>query len=200
LSLTFFASDRDLAAVWRIVFETPGMKVLEHYSVPDQPNRWFESIDDIVVNLESPNPSLAAWFEPTGGRPRAEKIVFTADARTELRARGRTVLNSPALISIHRNGEQEGCLASTTISSWTEKGVRERSRYSEEFINEVDWRLFRSTVGRLERQIKKSAPARMRAYPVLQDAYSSFVNGDLKLWNWGEAISHPSPLVIGRAT
>ena len=115
MSLTFFATDIDLLEVWRRILSIPGMKVLEEYSVPDQPNRLFETVDAVADELQKPAPSLAAWFEPSGGQPRAEAIRFTPQVRAEIGARGRTILCSPALVKIHRHGEQAGCLASAQV-------------------------------------------------------------------------------------
>jgi len=192
----FFATDADIAQVWQWLFEVPGMKIFEDYSSPDKPNRWFNTWDEISDALDSESRwLLAAWPETAGGRPRVDKISFDADTQRKLGAKGRTALRSPATINVRRNNDQNGCLASASIACWTEKGARQRSILSEEFIDEVDWAKLRSIVSKIQRQVIKSSPAKLRSYPVMPDAYERFRAGEINLWNWGEACSYPSPLV-----
>lgn len=104
-------------------------------------------------------------------------------------------LLSPATISVNRNNDQMGCLASAKVACWTEKGARQRSAFSEEFLNEVDWKSLQSIVNKTQRLITSSSPAKMRSYPVMPDALQGFVRGEVKLWNWGESCAYPSPLI-----
>lgn len=196
MAFTFFATDADLAEVWRLLFMQPGMKVLEDYSRPDLPNRWFTEWSQVSDAIIHKSTSLAAWLEPAGGKPRLERITFIAEAQRKFGGKGRTVLASPALIKIGRNNDQNGCLASASISCWTEKGARQRSVFAPEFLDQVDWKRLRSSVAGIERLIRKSSPARMRSYPVMPNAFERFQNGEICLWNWGEACSYPSPLVV----
>lgn len=194
--MTFFATAADIAQFWRWLCDVPGMKVFEEYSIPGEANRWFDSWDQLSLHLEKGAGGLAAWPETVGGYPRAEAITFEPNTRRKLGAAGRTVLLSPALIRITRNNEQRGCLASASIGCWTEQGARQRSIFPEEFIDEVDWAALRSIVRKIQRQIERAAPAKLRAYPIMPDAFEKFEAGGLDLWNWGEACAHPSPLVI----
>ena len=196
MTATFFATDVDLAQVWHWLFDVPGMRIFEEYSVPDKANRWFDTWEEILAYLDGGDNSLAAWPSTVGGAPRVEQIRFTKDTQRKFGARGRTVLQSPATINVSRNNPQNGCLASASIVYWTEKGARQRSIFSEDFLDEVDWKQFRSIGSRIERLIAKSAPARMRSYPVMSDAFTRFGNGEIMLWNWGEPCAYPSPLIV----
>ena len=196
MTATFFATDADLAQVWHWLFDVPGMKIFEDYSVPDNPNRWFETWEEISDYLAQGGRSLAAWPATAGGKPRMDRITFDANTQRKTGAKGRTALLSPATIKVSRNNEQNGCLASASIGYWTEKGARQRSIYPSDFLDEVDWKQFRSTASRIERLIAKSAPAKMRSYPVMPDAFARYSNGEINLWNWGEPCTYPSPLVV----
>ncbi len=54
-------------------------------------------------------------------------VTFTAETQREFGAKERTFLESAALIHVHRNNEQMGCLANGHVSCWNEKGARQRS-------------------------------------------------------------------------
>jgi hypothetical protein len=195
MAFTFFGTDLDHAQIYGWLLAFPGMKIFEDYSFPDQTNRWFDSWDAISALTNLKHWPLAAWSETLGGRPRPQQVVFDASTQRKLGAKGRTVLHSPAMIKLGANNEQNGCLANSAISCWTEKGARQRSIYSEEFLDEIDWPKLRSTVGKLERQITKSAPAKMRSYPIMPDAFQQLRTGQIKLWNWGTECTVDSPLI-----
>lgn len=196
MALTFFATDADLSDVWHSLFTQPGMKVFEDYSIPDLPNRWFVEWAEVSEGISRKSTSLAAWLELAGGEPRLERVTFDANTQRRMGKKGRSVLASPALIKIGRNNNQNGCLASASISCWTEKGARQRSVFPSEFIDQVDWNKLHSSVAWIERLIRKSSPAKMRSYPVMPNAFDLFQKREVCLWNWGEAYAYPSPLVV----
>lgn len=193
---TFFGTDADIARVWRWLFEMPGLRIFEDSSRPDRPNRWFDSWDDVSTCLNDGKISLAARPEAAGGRPLAEEVVFTAETQRELGGKGRTILRSPATIKVQRNNDQNGCLASAWIACWNEKGARQRSAFAEGALDQVDWTRLRSVAGKLQRQVTKSAPAKLQSSPVMADAFERFRLGEIRLWAWGEACTYPSPLVV----
>jgi hypothetical protein len=198
VSLTFFGTDADIAGIWKWVFAIPSVKLFEQYSEIDGANRWFVAYEDALAYLQSGGRSLAAWSEVVGGRPRIEEIEFTPPTQRTLGGKGRSVLHSPAIIGIRSNNEQNGCLASASISCWTEKGARQRSNYSESFLNEVDWAALRSVVGKIQRMVTKASPAKMRSYPIMPDAFARLEAGQQSLWNWGTEIKSASPLITRR--
>jgi hypothetical protein len=198
MNMTFFGTDTDIAQVWRWVLEFPGMKLFEDHSRPDQPNRWFDTWEQVQNSQDVQIWGLAAWSESIGGRPRIEQIVFNERTQQRLDAKGRTALHSPASIKIGRNNDQNGCLASGGIGCWTEKGARQRSIFPEEFINEVDWASLQSVLRKVQRQIAKSAPAKLRSYPIMSDAFALLSDGRIKLWNWGTECTIASPLITCR--
>jgi hypothetical protein len=195
MSLTFFATDTDLAQVYQWLLDLPEMRLFEDYSRPDMPNRWFSTWEEVVSASDTMSMSLAAWSEQIGGRPRIEKIVFDHNTQHKLKALGRTALHSPALIKLGRNNDQNGCLADSTIACWTEKGARQRSIYPVEFLDEVDWARLRSTIGKVQRQITKISPAKMRCHPIMPDAFAQLTDGNIRLWNWGAECKSDSPLI-----
>lgn len=196
MTATFFATDVDLVQVWRWLFTVPGMKIFEAYSIPDKPNRWFDTWEEILAYLDGGGHSLAAWPATVGGKPRMDRITFDTNTQRKIGAKGRAALLSPATIKVRRNNEQNGCLASASIGYWTEKGARQRSIYPVEFLDEIDWKQFRSIAGNIERLVAKSAPAKMRSYSVMPDAFTRYSNGEIMLWNWGEPCAYPSPLIV----
>lgn len=192
----FFGTDADIAQIWRWLFDTAGVKIFEEYSAPDQTNRWFETWDEICTHLDSGLTGLAAWPATVGARPRVKQIAFEPNTQRRLGAKGRTALLSPATITLGRNNEQNGCLASASFGYWTEKGARQRSIYPDDFLDDVDWTQHRAIVSKLERRVIKSAPAKLRSYPVLPDAFERFKRGEISLWNWGKPCTYPSCLVV----
>jgi hypothetical protein len=195
MQIDFFATDDDIKQVWRWLFDVPNMKLFEDYSVPDKTNVWFERWDDFCCRFEDHKGSLAAWPSSVGGVPRKRFIEFEPNTQRKLNAKGRTVFESPALINILGLGDSRGCLGNTSIKCWNEKGARQRSFLSEEFCDEVDWPQFRSILGKIHRQLKKSCPAKLRNVPIMPDAFEKFQNGQIKLWNWGQECTHPSEFV-----
>ena len=195
MSNIFFGTDLDHAQVYRWLLAFQGMQLFEDYSRPDQQSRWFETWEAAESTSDLVPWNLAAWSENIGGRPRIEHINFNQNTQRKLGARGRMALHSPATIKLGRNNDQNGCLATSSISCWTEKGARQRSIYPDEFLDEVDWPQLRSTVGKVQRQIAKSAPAKMRAYAIMPDAYEQLRAGRINLWNWGSECTFDSPLI-----
>ncbi len=163
MAAIFFATDKDLLQIVGWLLEVPGMTVLEPASRPDHPNRWFKSVEEVSQYFEEPGRHFSAWLQSTGAKPLPRWTEFNPDAQRRSGAKGRTFLESPALIGIGRNNDQNGCLANASISCWTEKGARQRSVWSPAVLDEVDWRGLQSAAGRLNRQLSKAAPAKLRS-------------------------------------
>jgi hypothetical protein len=195
MAMTFFGTQSDIAQVWQWLFDVPEMRLFEGYSRPDKPNRWFDNWDTVSRYVDDGGWTLTAWPQSVGGRPRIERITFTPETQRELGGKGRTVLLSPASIRVNRNNDQMGCLADSSMTCWTEKGARGRSIFPEEFLDEVDWVKLRSIVSKIQRQITKASPAKLRACPIMPDAFEKLQAGEIRIWNWGEACSFPSPLI-----
>lgn len=195
MSFTFFATDCDILEVWRMVLEMPGMRLLERYSKPDEPNRWPGNFDEIKKVLGSQGSYLTAWFEPAGGQPEPRWIPFTDDVQRQMGGMGRTMLSGLTLIDIVRRSDQRGCLVATQASYLTERGARQLASPNDGDLDKINWRLFASAVGKLTRRTKKMAPARLGSHVILPDAYRRYTQDGLGLWAWGEAIYHPSERV-----
>lgn len=194
MQFDFFATDDDLLTVWRLIYNVPDMKIFESYSKPDQTNQWIGGWDEFVAIYEEYK-GFAAWPVIVGGEPRARWVEFEPNTQIKLGSKGRTVLESPAIIDVMSLGVRGSCLASSCIKCWNEKGARQRSSFPEEFCDEVDWRQFRSKFAKIQRQIIKMCPAKLRQVPIMPDAFDKFRDGQIKLWNWGEECEFPSDFV-----
>jgi hypothetical protein len=193
MQATFFATDVDLLRLVQWFLEVPGMTVFEPASRPDLPNRQFSTVEEVAQSFREPGRHMAAWLVDTGARPSSRYIKFEPNTQRRLGAKGRTELVSPAMIGIGRDNYQNGCLGASHISCWNEKGARQRSMYPPEVLDQVDWNALRSIVGSLQRKLAKASPAKLRAYPIMDDAFNQLREGRLSLWNWGAACSYPSP-------
>lgn len=169
------------------------MQVFERASRPDEPNRRFLTVAEVAESFAEPGRNLSAWLETTGACPQLRHIEFEPDTQRLLGAKGRTLLESPAVIDIRRDNDQGGCLGASHISCWSEKGAHQRSMYSEDVLNSVDWKALRSIVARLQRKLTKASPAKLRSYPIMPDAFRELSGGKLALWNWGAACTYPAP-------
>jgi hypothetical protein len=195
MQIDFFATDEDLLQVWKWLFDVPDMMIFEDHSNPDQLNRWHEKWQDICQHFLTQKSSLAAWSKAVGGVPRKKLVTFDQQTQLKLGAKGRTVLESPALIHIYSLGEVKGCLGNSSLKCLSEKTARKNLYYPEEFCNEVDWTLFRSIVMKTKRQLQKTCKFKLRNVPIMPDAFAKFESGQLRLWNWGEACTAPSPFI-----
>lgn len=195
MALTFYATDDDLAEVWRWLFQVPGMKVLEVSLAPDQESRYFAGLEEIADHLRNGAYTIAAWPSQVGGEPQRKEVIFTESVKDELGARGRTILESPALIKMSRLTSGPECLNPCQISRWTEKGARQRSMFDEEVLDSIDWPKLKSIVTSIERQIKKHSLGKLHSHPIMPTAYDRLVTGDLELWNFGEKVGYPSSYV-----
>jgi hypothetical protein len=185
MQINFFGTDDDIVQVWRWLFEVTDMKIFESYSKPDEPIRMFESWATIESSLREKSAHLIAWPKSVGGEPQWEKITMERAKPWHLRGKVRTILHSPALIGVHRNNDQRGCLAVAYIKCWNEKGARQRSILPEKFVDEVDWKEFRSIVGKIRRKQLKASPAKLGTAPIMSDAFEKLRAGEIKLWNFG---------------
>lgn len=200
MQANFFGTDADVAQIWCWLFDIAGVRLCEEYSRPDHPNRWFETQDDFEKAGGVSISSLAAWSPEFGPKPTPEKINFTSKTQHQMRAKGRTILRSPAFIRISRNGDQKGCLVASSISYWQERGARSKSVYPSEILDLIDWKKFETTSGAVVRRMRKTAPAKLGRYPIMPDAWAKLVTGEIQLWNWGSACGYPSDLVLPRPT
>lgn len=192
MAMTFYATNEDLKALTLRFFQIPGIKLFQEYSAPDQQNLWFEKPDDIAQYLSDGARSFAAWPSGVGGSLIQKHIEFTKDLQQRFGEKGRTVIESPAIIRVQPVTNVSECLNPFAISCWTEKGARQRSMYSEETIASVDWNKIKTTVASIERWIKKHSPARLHSYPVMPNAYSELTEGEALFWNFGEKIDKTS--------
>ena len=193
MSFTFFATNADLLQLALSLLDDPDLLLFEAYSQPGKPNRWFGDAGEIAPFFEEGPYSFSIWAKSTGARPRAHSVIFTEDVQRQLGATGRTVLHSPSAIGVHRNGDQLGCLASSQMNCWTERGARQRSILPDDLLDSVDWKAMRKVTGRIQRTIKKMSVAKLNAYPIMPNAFSRMESGEQDLWGWGEPVKRTSP-------
>lgn len=199
MQANFFATTEDWVTLWGWVMAIPGMRVVEHYSRPDLPNRNFRTIEEIEAAIRANDFSMAAWPSAVGGQPRVERIDFEPNTARKLGAKGRWAFRSPALITFMRHNEQKvGCLSPSYLSCWSEAGARQRSMLPEDFLNEVDWKAFDSVTRGLQRKMRANSDLALSAAPILPDAAQQLESGTLNLWGWGEVITASSTLIKRR--
>lgn len=186
MALTFFATDEDLTDLSRRLFQVPGMKVFEEYSASDQKNRWFETPEEVAAYLFEGARRFASWPSGVGGSLTERNLDFNKDLQELFGEKGRTVVESPAIIRVNVITDIQGCLNPYSISCWTEKGARQRSMYGEEAIASVDWQKLKSIVASIERWIRTRSPARLHSHPVMPAAHKQLNEGKALLWNFGE--------------
>ncbi len=196
MQVNFFGTDADVAEVWRWLLELPGVRLCEVYSRPGQPIRWFETWDTFERAGGVAIESLAAWSPAFGVAPMVETITFAPQTQREIGARDRTVLRSPALISVRRNNDQNQCLTSASISCWNEKGALERSICPPDILAQIDWKAVASASGAVSRRLRKVAPAKLGACSIMPDAWAKFRDREIRLWAWGSECGYPSKLVV----
>lgn len=198
MSFTFFATNTDLFQLAVRFLDDPDLTLFEAASRPGQPNRWFGTVSELTPFFAETPYSFSIWAKSTGARPMPDFVSFNEGAQRGLGGKGRTVLESPTVISIHRNGDQRGCLASSQMNYWTEKGARQRAMSSNKLLDAIDWKAMRSVSGRIQRTVKKMSAAQLDAYPILPDAFRRLQLGEQPLWGWGDPVECTSPRISGR--
>lgn len=197
MQTNFFATTDDWVNLWTWIMEMPGMRAIEHYSRPDQPNRDFPTIASIEAAIREGDYAMAAWPSSVGGKPRTQRIDFEPNTARSIGAKGRWVAHSPALITFMRHNEQRrGCLSPSYFTSWSEAGARQTSILPEEILNEVDWKAFSSVTRGIARKIRAESPAKLGGATILPDAMRRLVAGEHKLWGWGKEVDASSPQII----
>ncbi|HYC75881.1 hypothetical protein [Brevundimonas sp.] len=195
MSFTFFATNADLLHIAKWVLDDPELMLFEGASQPDKPNRWFKTADEVGCLFTDGTPPIDIWVESAGAPPRARSVTFGKDVQQKLGGQGRTLLESPAVIRLMRNGDQMGCLSWSQLSNWTEKGARQRSTFPTELLDAVDWKAVRSASSRIQRTIRNVSPAKLHAYPIMPDAFSRMQSSEgLRLW-WGGAVGYLCPSI-----
>jgi len=195
MQTTFFATDKDLLEIVQWFFDVPGAMLFEPASRPGLPNRQFTSVEDVAELFQEPGRYLAAWIESTGARPVPRDINFEPSTQSRFGGSGRNNLESPSIFRIFRNNNQNGCLASSYFTCWNEKGARQRSIYSAELLDQVDWKAVRLLEGHLRRKLSKTSPAKLGSHPIMANAFDELRQGRISLWGWGSACSFTSPLI-----
>jgi hypothetical protein len=199
MQANFFATTEDWLTLWDWVVGLPGMRVIEHYSRPDLPNREFNTPDEVQQAFQNKESLIVAWPSSVGGKPRAERVNFEPNTVRKYGAEGRWIFRSPALITFMQHNEQRaGCLSPGSFSCWSEAGARQRSIYPEEFLDEVDWKAFASITRGLQRKMRSASGLTFGAAPILPDAKKQLEAGKIKLWGWGEEVTISSPHIKSR--
>lgn len=181
--LDFFALRDDIESVIKYVFDETDCRVFEAYSRPGFELREFTSLTALPDS---------DYLDANGGRYFLRLISRSADCDPILReftltktGQQRFKVEAPAMFQItqgDRLNTARDALSWSIYSHWNEAGAKERSYYSDDVLDAVDWRAMRRVSGRIYRFIKnRLAVAKVDHRPVLPCAFSEIDNG-LTLW------------------
>lgn len=194
MQMDFLANRNDLLNIVGYFLDQLHCNVTEAYSLVNQPNRRFMSIDDIKnAKLQHNSINFKIWSPAFTNNP----IFRSYQLNEDIGGGTRTVVEGPAMIQLTSGRVENGCLFPSTVSHWNEAGARQRSPYSEEELDEADWATLRSVSRRICRQIKnKMSVGHLKNMPILPGAYDDFVFGRYFFWNWGEMIKPGSSKIF----
>lgn len=196
MRIGFFATEADELDVWRMVFAMPDMRVFESRSLGERPLREFVNPGEILETRAAGRPGLGVAAVPfsAGGPPQYEKIIHDEAVAKRGEGRWSHALRGPTLINFMRYPQHRpDSLRECTFTGWNEIGAFGRSMYSDEHLEDVDWKKFRSVFRKLQRQIDGMAHAKLGSAHILPDAFRKLSAGEITLWGGGEEVSISSP-------
>ena len=176
-----------MISVLDFIFASTDLRLFEAYSRIGQPIRSFDSLGQLLD--ASPDKDNHGTLHLQAHSP----LIFPGSIVKEINllpsAGGGTrySIESPASIQILEAGWVQSAagtfLDSSRVACFSEAGARQRSHYSSDSLDLVDWKLLAATCGKIERHIRRNmAASRWAGRAVLQDAECERVNGSLKLW------------------
>lgn len=198
MQISFFATEIDEFEVWKLAFALPGMRVYEAAVHGDRPLREFFSAEE-VREARAAEPYISLKLHPSlaGGAPVLD--LTPRDDRNPPEP-GNILLQQligPALINCTWYGwmrTSPKCLQNSVFSAWNPAGARSRSIYSDEYLDDVDWKMFTSTFRKLQRQIHNMAVAKIGSVRVLPDALRLLASDEIALWGWGRMSRSRRPI------
>lgn len=204
MQISFFATEIDEFEVWRLAFALPGMRVYESAVHGEGPLREFFTAEE-VCEARAAEPHIFLKLHPSlvGGAPTLDLTPRDERYPPEPGNIHLQKLVGPALIGFNWYGWQRNspsCLQNTVFSAWNPAGARSRSMYSDDYLDDVDWKMLASIFGKLQRQIHNMAAAQIGSGRVLPDAFRRLASGEITLWGWGEDVSISSPNLVIKTT
>lgn len=169
--------------VLEFVFDQTDCRVFESYSRPGHELREFTSLESLRES---------DFLEANHGRYFLRLLSRTINCEPIVReftlaktGQTRQEVNGPGMFQIvegHRLDTQDYALNWSTFGHWNEAGAKQRSNYSDDQLEAVDWKRMRKISGQIQRHIKnRLAVAKIRTRPVLPGAYSG-MGDSLTLW------------------
>jgi len=185
-TLHFYATSDDLRNLLQFVYTETDFRVFEAYSRVNHDLREFIDLTDFdrerpadashgKLHLDLISPSVSDG-------PEIIQFKLNESAGGGIRSR----VQDPSAARIVEGGirrDIEGKpLYWTDFAHWSEKGARQRANYSDERLDQINWRELERLSRRLVRQIKvKVAVAKYHSRPILPDAFRQMESG-LNLW------------------
>ena len=195
MQLDVFALEDDIAMILDYLLQNQGFRFFEGYSETNKAIREFTSIDDWQDARRNKGRCLLlrGWHSSFTNAPIFKKIIHSPTIGGE-----RSCLEGVAIMQIKESfDEGDGNLRRAIISHWNEAGARQRSSWSDQQLNEVNWPQMRKLSGRLQRHIKNNiAVAKVRSYPILPAAYKAFQAGNMGIWCSDKLVTLGSDLIV----
>ena len=186
MTFCFYATKDDLVALFRWMDGTGNFQFLEESSRPDLDNRVYESFSESEWSEHSFG-YACVWPIHAGSQPKKRSIVFEHSTRARLDARGRTILESPALIRFSRTMElSEPYVSHTEMRFETEHSVDKLDRFSRDQIRQLSFVELNKAVAAIKKQVKYMAVARWRTMPVMPGVADLCRTHGAVLWCWGK--------------
>jgi len=169
--------------VLEFIFDQTDCRVFESYSRPGHELREFPSLDYLRESdfLESNHGrySLCLVSRSINCDPIVEEFTLTKTGQKRQR------INGPGMFQINegqRLDTQENALNWSKFAHWNEAGAKQRSNFSDDQLEGVDWKGMRRISGQIQRHIKnKLAVAKIGTRPILPGAFTG-LDDSLTLW------------------
>ncbi len=190
MQLYFYALDEDFQSLLDHLIFQEGFRLFEGSSVVNETIREFKTSADWLRKRAEVvrRVPIRGWSETFGREPVFRTVTLASPPESF-----RVTLEGPAMFQLNEPYRMDnGALFPAHLSHWTEAGARRRSRYSEDALNEVDWKELMQASRRVKSFVRHQAEATINKMPILPAAHEKFLAGDFELWNFGERISPQS--------
>ncbi len=195
--LDFYALQSDLVSVVNFIFDETDCRVFEAYSRPGHELREFSSLESLLES-DCLEVNHGRFFLRILSRSVNCDPIFR-EFTLEETGQNRREVNAPAMFQIiegHRIKFRDDALNWSTFSHWNEAGAKQRSGFSSDVLNAVDWTALRKLSGQINRHIKnRLAVASVHKRPVLPEAFRK-MDETLTLWAGPGVVDKYSDLLV----
>ncbi len=183
----FFATPDDLCDPLEWMDGTGDFVFFEQDSRPDLPNRVFDCFPKAEFLAGDYHMPVSAWVKAAGSPPVARMVRFNAEARKELKASGRTFLESPAIIRFSRILALQGdYIAPVEFIYETEISAGKGGQFDRSQIGQTEWVALRAAVNGIKRRMKATSAGRWKSKLVMAGVAEELRTRPVKLWFWGD--------------